>query len=81
MSSSTLRLGRFGRVPPTWPNYLVLVALAVFSLGPLVVLVFNSLKYDAEIRLDHSARRQSRAGTTIKRRGSTATSPPRWSTA
>ncbi len=52
MSSLTLRLGRPRRVPSTWPNYLVLIALAAFSLGPLVILVFNSLKYDAEIRLD-----------------------------
>lgn len=32
----------------TLPYYIILIVLAIFSLGPLVILVFNSLKSDAE---------------------------------
>jgi raffinose/stachyose/melibiose transport system permease protein len=32
-----------------WPAYAVLTVLGVFSIGPIVVLVFNSLKTDVEI--------------------------------
>ena len=33
----------------TWPAYTVLTVLAAFSIGPIVVLVFDSLKTDLEI--------------------------------
>jgi raffinose/stachyose/melibiose transport system permease protein len=41
--------GRGGREPSKIPYYLILVILALFALGPLVVVVFNSLKTNAEI--------------------------------
>lgn len=37
------------REPSKIPYYVVLVALAIFALGPLVVLAFNSLKSNAEV--------------------------------
>lgn len=37
------------REPSKFPYYVVLVLLALFALGPLVVLAFNSLKTSAEI--------------------------------
>ena len=37
------------REPSKFPYYVVLVLLALFAIGPLVVLVFNSLKSNAEI--------------------------------
>ena len=41
--------GRQGREPSKTPNYVILVLLALFALGPLVIVVFNSLKSSAEI--------------------------------
>lgn len=41
--------GRSRREPSKIPYYVVLVLLALFALGPLVVLLFNSLKANAEI--------------------------------
>ena len=38
-----------GREPSKVPYYVVLILLALFALGPLLVLAFNSLKLDAEI--------------------------------
>jgi raffinose/stachyose/melibiose transport system permease protein len=38
-----------GREPSKVPYYVVLILLALFALGPLLVLAFNSLKSDAEI--------------------------------
>lgn len=47
---STARAGRRTRREPSKiPYYVVLVLLALFALGPLVVLAFNSLKASAEI--------------------------------
>jgi len=41
--------GRQRREPSKIPYYVILVLLALFALGPLVILVFNSLKSNAEI--------------------------------
>jgi raffinose/stachyose/melibiose transport system permease protein len=41
--------GRQSREPSKIPYYVILVILALFALGPLVILVFNSLKSEAEI--------------------------------
>jgi raffinose/stachyose/melibiose transport system permease protein len=41
--------GRQRREPSKTPNYVILVLLALFALGPLVIVVFNSLKSSAEI--------------------------------
>jgi raffinose/stachyose/melibiose transport system permease protein len=41
--------GRKRREPSKIPYYVILVLLALFALGPLVILVFNSLKSSAEI--------------------------------
>jgi raffinose/stachyose/melibiose transport system permease protein len=41
--------GRQSREPSKIPYYVILVILALFALGPLVILVFNSLKSKAEI--------------------------------
>ena len=41
--------GRQRREPSKIPYYVILVILALFALGPLVILVFNSLKSSAEI--------------------------------
>jgi raffinose/stachyose/melibiose transport system permease protein len=41
--------GRQRREPSKIPYYVILVLLALFALGPLVILVFNSLKSSAEI--------------------------------
>ena len=41
--------GRQRREPSKIPYYAILVILALFALGPLVILVFNSLKSKAEI--------------------------------
>jgi raffinose/stachyose/melibiose transport system permease protein len=46
---SVLPGGRRRREPSKIPYYIVLILLALFALGPLVVLVFNSLKTSAEI--------------------------------
>jgi raffinose/stachyose/melibiose transport system permease protein len=46
---STLSRGRARREPSKVPYYVVLILLALFALGPLLVLAFNSLKSDAEI--------------------------------
>jgi raffinose/stachyose/melibiose transport system permease protein len=46
---STLSGGRQRREPSKIPYYVVLIVLALFALGPLVVLAFNSLKTSAEI--------------------------------
>ena len=46
---STLSGGRARREPSKVPYYVVLILLALFALGPLLVLAFNSLKSDAEI--------------------------------
>ena len=46
---SALSRRRTRREPSKIPYYVVLVLLALFGLGPLVVLVFNSLKTSAEI--------------------------------
>jgi raffinose/stachyose/melibiose transport system permease protein len=46
---STLSGGRARREPSKAPYYVVLILLALFALGPLLVLAFNSLKLDAEI--------------------------------
>lgn len=49
MSASTRAQAEGRRIPSRLPNHVVLVLLAVFSAGPLVVLLFNSLKTTAEI--------------------------------
>ncbi|HYZ03679.1 MAG TPA: carbohydrate ABC transporter permease [Rubrobacter sp.] len=41
--------GRQRREPSKIPYYMILVLLALFALGPLVILAFNSLKSNAEI--------------------------------
>ena len=41
--------GKSRREPSKIPYYVVLVLLALFAIGPLVVLLFNSLKTNAEI--------------------------------
>jgi raffinose/stachyose/melibiose transport system permease protein len=41
--------GRQRREPSKIPYYVILVLLALFALGPLVIVVFNSLKSSAEI--------------------------------
>ena len=41
--------GRQRREPSKIPYYVILILLALFALGPLVILVFNSLKTKAEI--------------------------------
>lgn len=41
--------GRSRREPSKAPYYVVLVLLALFAIGPFVVMVFNSLKTNAEI--------------------------------
>ncbi len=46
---SILSGGRARREPSKVPYYVVLILLALFALGPLVVLAFNSLKSDTEI--------------------------------
>ncbi|MBN1933540.1 MAG: carbohydrate ABC transporter permease, partial [Anaerolineae bacterium] len=38
-----------GRTASLAPNYVILVLLSVFSLGPLLILGFNALKGNAEI--------------------------------
>ena len=48
MSTTTLSRGRRREISLA-PNYLVLLLLLGFALGPLMVLVFNSLKTQAEI--------------------------------
>ena len=49
MGGVSLRWLRWrGREPPNWHLYTILVALAAFVMGPLLVLAFNSLKSDAE---------------------------------
>ena len=40
---------RSQREPSKAPYYVLLVLLAVFAVGPFVVLLFNSLKTNAEI--------------------------------
>jgi raffinose/stachyose/melibiose transport system permease protein len=54
LTMATIKQGaRFGRSRRTGlaflPNYVVLTLLAIFALGPLVILGFNSLKGQAEI--------------------------------
>ena len=44
-----IQRGKAHREPNLFPNYAVLVLLLLFALGPLVILVFNSLKSPAEI--------------------------------
>ena len=44
-----LALGRPGRARSLLPNYVILIVLVVFSLGPLLILVFNAFKGSAEI--------------------------------
>jgi raffinose/stachyose/melibiose transport system permease protein len=46
---SALSGGRQKREPSKIPYYVILIILALFALGPLVVVVFNSLKTSAEI--------------------------------
>jgi raffinose/stachyose/melibiose transport system permease protein len=46
---SILSGGRARREPSKVPYYVLLILLALFALGPLLVLAFNSLKSDAEI--------------------------------
>ena len=46
---STLSGRRPRREPSKIPYYVILIILALFALGPLVVVVFNSLKSSAEI--------------------------------
>jgi raffinose/stachyose/melibiose transport system permease protein len=46
---STLSGRRTRREPSKTPYYVILVLLALYALGPLVVVVFNSLKSNAEI--------------------------------
>ncbi len=46
---SVLGRGGPGREPSKIPYYALLAALAIFALGPLVVLAFNSLKTNAEV--------------------------------
>src|SRR5690242_17490668 len=46
---SRIALSRSRRTRALWPNYLVLTVLAAFSLGPLIILAFNSLKTTREI--------------------------------
>ena len=46
---SILSRGRARREPSKVPYYVVLILLALFALGPLVVLAFNSLKSSAQI--------------------------------
>ena len=46
---SALSGGSQRREPSKLPYYVILVILALFALGPLVILVFNSLKSKAEI--------------------------------
>jgi raffinose/stachyose/melibiose transport system permease protein len=46
---SILSGGHTRREPSKVPYYVVLILLALFALGPLLVLAFNSLKSDAEI--------------------------------
>ena len=41
--------GRQRREPSKIPYYVILVILALFALGPLVIMIFNSLKSSAEI--------------------------------
>lgn len=41
--------GRQRREPSKIPYYVILVLLALFALGPLVIVIFNSLKSSAEI--------------------------------
>jgi raffinose/stachyose/melibiose transport system permease protein len=41
--------GRQRREPSKIPYYVILILLALFALGPLVIMVFNSLKSSAEI--------------------------------
>ena len=41
--------GRQRREPSKIPYYVILVLLALFALGPLVIMIFNSLKSSAEI--------------------------------
>ncbi len=48
-SLSTLSGRRPRREPSKIPYYVILIILALFALGPLVVVVFNSLKSSAEI--------------------------------
>jgi raffinose/stachyose/melibiose transport system permease protein len=48
LSTASFTRRRPRREPATWPYYVVLSGLAAFALGPLVVLVFNSLKSAAE---------------------------------
>jgi len=49
MSSLATSRRRTSREPSKVPYYVVLVVLALFALGPLVVLAFNSLKSSAEV--------------------------------
>jgi raffinose/stachyose/melibiose transport system permease protein len=51
LTMATIKQGaRFGRTGLAFlPNYVVLTLLAIFALGPLVILGFNSLKGQAEI--------------------------------
>jgi raffinose/stachyose/melibiose transport system permease protein len=44
-----IQRGKTHREPNLFPNYAVLALLLLFALGPLVILVFNSLKSPAEI--------------------------------
>ena len=49
---SALFKRRKGRVTSLVPNYVILILLAAFSLGPMCTLAFNSLKTTAESRVN-----------------------------
>jgi ABC-type glycerol-3-phosphate transport system permease component len=47
--TSTRRFGRGGRTASTIPNYLILTLLAIFVIGPLLLLLSNSFRTTPEI--------------------------------
>jgi raffinose/stachyose/melibiose transport system permease protein len=52
MSVLSVLKGRQRRTISLWPNYVVLILLVAFSLGPICTLFFNSLKTTAESRVN-----------------------------
>ena len=63
------------------PNYILLILLVAFAMGPLMVLCFNSLKSPAEIGRNPLGRPLNLSGKTTPMRGTSAIFPRRRATA
>ncbi|XKK42365.1 hypothetical protein HFP72_01935 [Nocardiopsis sp. ARC36] len=62
-------------------TYLLLVILAAYALGPIVVMVFSALKTPAELSTNPMGCPPTPPGTTSPPRGRARTWPPAWPTA